>query len=139
MSLFRKLLSGRHKERWIDFFDWIFIEDKFVGWDRDKKEEFTRGIKMIDGFDNRSYICNTLNMPNHANKFTIHMSVNGGQGESLVKHIRNSFAHNRANYRTIKGVGFIEMKDYYNCPTAYILIPEIFLLSMKECYDKVKK
>lgn len=138
MQLFRKSLTENGKERWIDFFDWIFVEEKFNGWDKSKKDEFTKRIKTINGFDKNSYFLKASNMPQKANKFTIYMSVSNGQAISLVKHIRNSIAHGRARYRKIRSVDYIEMRDFYhNKPTAYILIPTSFLLSIKEQYDEL--
>jgi len=137
-DFFRKCMAGNKKERWIDFFDWIFVEKKFDGWDKRKKDDYTKKIKALEGFDKKAYFLKTSNIPKRTNKFAIYMSVKNGQAISLVKHIRNSIAHGRVNHRNIRNVDYIEMRDYYNDkPTAYLVIPVSFLLSIKELYDEL--
>ena len=139
-GIFTLLYNTEFSKEWADFFDWIFVEDKFLGWDKEKKECFTKRIKSIDCFKKEKYYTKTDKIPKRANGFIICISVKGSQAESLVKHIRNGFAHGNVRRRYINNSFFIELRDYYQKkPTAYILVPERFLVQIKKEYDSLCK
>lgn len=142
-----KFISGIMRDvinykKWITFFDWIFDEQKFDGWQKGDFAKYTSSIKQIEGFKENKYFIKAkdIRKAKYKDSFFIAYSKNGSESKSLVKHIRNSIAHGNAKLRTIAGVRSVELNDkYHGKETAHIVITEKQLQKIYNLYTEVSK
>jgi len=136
----------------VEIIDWLFDDHKFDNYTSDNKKKLTNRIKKLPGLTKESYICDSkkhLVFPSNSKKsITIIISQGNSQSEDLIRHLRNGIAHGHAKCLAIKGIDYIEIKDFgkskeskendYTNQSAYILLPLDYLSKIYTFFTEIK-
>ncbi len=150
-GFFQTFFTEYSYEEWIAVFDWLFDDNKYLGWSSSDLRYFVLDYKELDVIKNGLYICDKrsavkpedYNRKKNRKKRSIIVMIKGsGEAKDIVRHIRNGVAHGRAALCTRNGVRCFEIIDFGKYgeksekggQTAYMLIPVDFVYSLFSIY-----
>ena len=152
--LYREINDGRLSDDFYEALDWLFDDDKFSNsvWGKNdtsnikakRTNRLTAELKNQFQFDENNFIYHNVNKDdsifnNRNRRRTFVAFVNSGSiCKEFIRHIRNAIAHSNTRF---KGRNYIELKDFDKSgqQTAYMYIPEDSIISIYNCYKRVKR
>ena len=143
-KIFETLVDENLYKEWAPLLDWLFDDDKFVGWTSGYVGSLSKKIKRLEGIGKKNYIYEkytNISFPKEHSRETMKVIMVKGSGESkdLIRHIRNGIAHGRYNLFRKEGKLYIELLDYSNNQTAYICIPLSYIKSIHILFIEIEK
>lgn len=131
------------------FYDWLFDDTRFTGapWDAEGKGKFTKKLKHLGGFGNRTFKRKTKadsypvirTKRNRKRKPFALFSCDGSEGQAFVRHVRNAIAHGQAEIYTVDEIDYAELRDFGKYgQTSYIAMPVSYLDSIYLIYREVE-
>lgn len=155
MSKFiKRLVDENLIQDWADTIDWLLSNDRFTeekGWDKNKKNKFTRTAKKMMSLPKDNYIHESLknisfsDIMKRSKKTKTCYIVMAGSGPfctDLVRHIRNGIAHGHTEIRKAGSKLYIEILDYSDntqkTQTAYIFLPLTCIPDLQKIYVTIE-
>jgi len=149
-KFFSDLNKYKMLEEWTEILDWLLDDSRFSnerGWNKNTKDRFTNKAKKVENLQKENWIYNTQKLMKwnvvQPSKPFVQMQKGSGQGEDLIKHIRNGIAHGQTSIRKKQGELWLEIKDYNDNlkqkQTAYLWIPMKYLGYWKNIYKEIEQ
>lgn len=153
-NIYIKVNKGVLNEDLYKALDWLFDDDKFSNnvWGTNdtrmiktqRTKRLTAELKNQLQFDENNFIYYNVNKDdpvfnNRNRRRTFVAFVNSDSiCKEFIRHIRNAIAHSNTRFT---GRNYIELKDFDKSgqQTAYMYIPEDCIISIYNCYKRVKR
>lgn len=146
-KFFSDMVNHAQIEAFSDILDWLLDDLRFVTehWDKAKKDRFTKRAKKAENLKKENWISLPQKSISWVTKRPeepfVQMQAGTGQGEDLVRHIRNGIAHGHTSIKMNSGELWLEIEDYSQKrkQTAYLWIPIEYLRYWNTLYREIER